>query len=553
MKKWIALLLALTVVFALAACGTQTTTNTPSPTNAPTETKTPVENNESLVDNSGEAKADAIVADTCRIAIESLSTLDLWGTNNGTEPLYEIYQMLFMTDSTGALFPVLADAGKGEFGGYDHEAGTGDYTVYIYDYITDHAGNKITASDVKWCYEHAKNSPDITTSGWDAFEGIDIVNDYEMVFRFSHEMNKTGELVNFFARQYIVSEKAYNESESKLTVDCCGTGPYKLEKFESGSAVTLVKNEDYWQKDELRSNYQLANVNKIVYTFIDDDSQQIIALQTGEVDIVSSVKSDNIAAFSDGYNVYQWIQKGLKIVAPNCSEESICGDLNMRLAIMYAIDVQGIAQLKGDAVLAATSLMASSFPEYDPAWETWENYQRVTDLDLVKDYLTKANYNGEEVRIFCEPTHSSDGEIIVNMLTAAGIKATLNPRERNALKEVKSDPAGWDLVIDRNAGNGSGSDQFNKFWAYSNSKTGETTQTFIKDDEWEALLQELRVKETATAENFTAWMQHAYDNAYGLPLYSDVNNIVFRDFIATVYRTDKNVLVPGAFTYNSVS
>ena len=48
-------------------------------------------------------------------------------------------------------------------------------------------------------------------------------------------------------------------------------------------------------------------------------------------------------------------------------------------------------------------------------------------------------------------------------------------------------------------------------------------------------------------------MQHAYDNAYGLPLYSDVNNIVFRDFIATVYRTDKNVLVPGAFTYNSVS
>lgn len=69
--------------------------------------------------------------------------------------------------------------------------------------------------------------------------------------------------------------------EAKYVV---GSGPYKLEKWETGQAITLTKNENYWNKPE-NPNY----VSKIVYKIIQDNSASIVAAKNKEVDLMAVI------------------------------------------------------------------------------------------------------------------------------------------------------------------------------------------------------------------------------------------------------------------------
>ena len=159
-KRLLALLLAGAMIFALAACGSQGsdnpgTSNEPSSNNssAPNESKEPEKVESSAVDLHDKGNIDnTIKRDSLTVGWNAPTSIAPWGTTNNVAGNYEVYEMLFETSADGEFFALLADASKGEFGGYDHEAGTGDYTVYIYDYIYDHQGNHITASDVAWSY-----------------------------------------------------------------------------------------------------------------------------------------------------------------------------------------------------------------------------------------------------------------------------------------------------------------------------------------------------------------------------------------------------------------
>ena len=253
------------------------------------------------------------------VAIQPQSTLSPWGTNTGFEYLQEVYEDLFEQDDSGDMYPVLADKSKGEFGGYDHKAGSGDYTVYLYDYIKDSAGNPITASDVKFSFEYQLNNA--TTSGWKKFQSVEVVDDTTCIFHFSSELTQIGELKNIWARCPIVSEAAFNASQSQFASDMCGTGPYMLESYASGASVVLVKNPNYWQTDaSLLTQRQQANADKITYDFIDEAAQQVIALETGSVDAVYNVSASNLADFQEGgsyadqFSIKEWLQTGVRYI-----------------------------------------------------------------------------------------------------------------------------------------------------------------------------------------------------------------------------------------------
>ena len=520
-------------------------------TEAVTKIDATAHNDEAVMTDEGNLN-NTYEAESLVYAILSRPTLNPWGTNNGSEFLPEVYECLFAAESDGTMIPIIADGTKGEFGGYDHEAGSGDYTVYIYDYVTDHQGNHITANDVKWSFEYQFEHE--ATSGWGAFKNVEVIDDTTCVFHFENELNQIGELKNVLARCYIISEKAWNDSASQLAADMCGTGPYKVKEYVSGSKLVLEKNTDYWQKDELMDQRQIANVKVLTYNFIDEAAQQVIALETGSVDVVASVATSSLKDFQEGgdynekFKIYTWTQTGQKYVMANCSSDSICNDLNLRLAMFYAIDPKGICSALGEGTaVPASALMSPVFSDYNPEWEEWDSYQNVTDYDLSKEYLEKSGYNGQEVRLICESVYSTAAEVIQSMLLNAGITVTITTYDKQTLLATKGQSEAWDLFIDQTAGD-SGVVMMSHLWNTSN--TGENrTENFIEDEEWQKQLELILTEEGHTKENIDAWMQHAFDQAYGMGLYSSLNNIVYRSDIETMIRTDKNVLLPGGFTY----
>ncbi len=79
------------------------------------------------------------------------------------------------------------------------------------------------------------------------------------------------------------------------------TAAYQVTECVDGSYYIVTKNENYWQKPELANYYAQQPVDKIKYNIITEGSQATIALQMGEVDMISSVKSSELGYFiSDG-------------------------------------------------------------------------------------------------------------------------------------------------------------------------------------------------------------------------------------------------------------
>ena len=56
-----------------------------------------------------------------------------------------------------------------------------------------------------------------------------------------------------------------------------GTGPFKLESWQIGDRLTLVRNEDYWDEEGK------AKLDKLIIRPISDNAARLQALQTGEI------------------------------------------------------------------------------------------------------------------------------------------------------------------------------------------------------------------------------------------------------------------------------
>ena len=110
-----------------------------------------------------------------------------------------------------------------------------------------------------------------------------------------------------------------------------GTGPYMLEKWETGQAITLVRNENYWDKANI-PNYPY----KIVYKIIQDNAASVVAAKNKEVDLMYVVVP------LDFYkNLANADEFGLKRVTPSLGwnhNNPLFSDKKVRWALSYLVD-----------------------------------------------------------------------------------------------------------------------------------------------------------------------------------------------------------------------
>lgn len=555
-KKILAAFLAAALALNMAACGSTQSTAQSGSQGASSEAGTPAI--QASVDLDDEANIDNTVErDSITIAWQAATTLAPWGTNNDTPGNYEVYEMLYECTATGERYGVLADESKGSFEpGCDHEEGTGVYTVYIYDYIKDHAGRSVTASDVAFSYNHQFTAE--TTSGWDDFVEAVALDDTTVQFTFTQEQNNLGWFDNFFCRCFIVNEESYNESASGLAADMCGTGPYKFVSYTSGSSLTIEKNEDYWQTDEsLRHQEQQANVGTITFSFISENAQRENGVVTGSLDMVQDMAYENATEFMEGgqhagmAQVYTYSQKFIYYLDPNCSEESPCSDVNLRKAIFYAIDQDGIIAALGGAYSRLYAYANDYYSDYSLVdWAGIDTYNSKTSVDpeVVQQYLDASSYNGEKLTLLIVSNYADTGTIIAAQLAAYGINVELLQVDNATANSTQADPTAWDLYFNMMAGDYNVQAWLHDF-AYANTADGTHTANFVADDEWNDLLNLCNTEDGHTAENMQAWWEMAAENAYCMGIYAGNSYHIAPNDCVYVRLGDKLRYLPGACCY----
>ncbi|MCD8337487.1 MAG: ABC transporter substrate-binding protein [Lachnospiraceae bacterium] len=482
------------------------------------------------------------------------TSIEPWGTDNNVPGNYEVYEMLFETSADGEFYALLADASRGEYGGYDHEEGSVEYRVYIYDYIYDHAGNHITASDIAYSYMYQYENA--TTSNWQTLVSVEAEDDTTVLFTFTEELNSLGALENFLSRCFIVSE---NNTEN-LTSSMCGTGPYKFVSYTSGSSLVIEKNEDYWQTDEsLRRQESQANVQTITYQFVDEGNSRETGLQSGALDMVYDMPLENIETFTDDgsygdqYSVYSYVQKFVYGLCLNCSEDMPTGDVNLRLAILNAIDQNGLITALGGTYTRLYAYATDYYSDYSYVdWASLDNYNTNdgADLEAAAEYLAASSYNGETLTVLTQSDYNDVATIIAAQLAAAGINATVKGVDQATQTSTLADSSAWDMMFGMMAG-----DYNVQVWSHgfdynSNGGTGTANGYFTVDDEWQELLELCNTAEGHTAENMLAWWQMCTDNGYAMGLYAGNNYDIVPEDCTYVCLSDRLNLLPGACCFD---
>lgn len=125
-----------------------------------------------------------------------------------------------------------------------------------------------------------------------------------------------------------------------------GTGPFILEDYVKGSALTFSKNPNYWATDEKYPENRLPYIDECRINIISDKSTRLAALRTGKLDIMYGITGKekiNLAKSNPELKSYMTYSES-KNIGMNYWAEPFT-DRNVRKALQMAMDLETIADM----------------------------------------------------------------------------------------------------------------------------------------------------------------------------------------------------------------
>lgn len=205
-----------------------------------------------------------------------------------------------------------------------------------------------------------------------------------------------------------------------------GTGPFKVVSWERDQEIVVERFDEYFGTP--------AKLQTVVYTVIPEAASRVIALETGEVDVIDKPTNEDLErleADTENFTVLRKPTISQRLFRFGCNDP-IISNTKVRQAIVYAIDRQAII----DALFTG-----SAYPSTAPLAPVTFGYSNLgeieQDLELAKSLLAEAGYpDGFDTKIVTTERYQNGielAEIISQQLAEIGINAEIEVWEWSAL------------------------------------------------------------------------------------------------------------------------
>ncbi len=187
--------------------------------------------------------------------------------------------------------------------------------------------------------------------------GIVAVNDETLVV---HLTEPTPYFVSLMAINFFmpVNQSSVESSNSWAVTPslAVSNGPFKLTAYTAGTGVTLVKNENYWDKEHV-------SITQINGSFISDSTISYAAYLNGSLDVIDQIPTDMFSSISlenqEFHAFSMLISYYIKINMDLPEFENV----KLRQALAYAIDRQAIVEMLGMGRIPSTGFLPDGFPD----------------------------------------------------------------------------------------------------------------------------------------------------------------------------------------------
>ena len=300
-----------------------------------------------------EAESASAGSGTLNIMLETpVESLDPQLATDGTsfEVIADYTDGLMQMDADGAAVPACAES-------YEVSEDGTTYTFHIREDAVWSNGDPVTANDFVFAWQRAVdpanaseysymlsdigqivNAAEIIAGEKDVSElGVTAVDDKTLEVQLNVPVSYFLSLM-YFPTYYPVNQAFFESCGDTFATSpetTLSNGAFVLTSYEpAATAFELVKNEGYYDADKV----QLAGLN---YQVIQDSQQALMSYQNGDLDTtllngeqVDQVKDDpEFTSVGAGYLWY---------ISPNIKEVPELANLNLRLAMTFALDRDSI-------------------------------------------------------------------------------------------------------------------------------------------------------------------------------------------------------------------
>jgi peptide/nickel transport system substrate-binding protein len=224
--------------------------------------------------------------------------------------------------------------------------------------------------------------------------------------------------------------KSYCEStgDTGLSQKPVGTGPYMLNEWKKGEYVSFKKNPYYWQSGKPKTD-------EIKFTIVSDDNTRMMQLQSGSIDINSSVPASlmGTAASSSKLAAKTYNSTMVYYVTLNTTKENL-KDAKVRQALEYATDKTALSK----TVTYGYGKKAISFiSESDPYFDKNLTDAHAYNIAKAKSLLAEAGKSNLTLNIMISSgsaLYQQIATVLKEQWAQAGITLNITQLDRTAVK-----------------------------------------------------------------------------------------------------------------------
>jgi peptide/nickel transport system substrate-binding protein len=401
-------------------------------------------------------------------------------------------------------------------------------------------GTDLNAQALKWNMQKQIDSKLYASVSY--YKSLDVIDDYTLSVPMTMSRNS---IFPAFAKyqNYMVSPTAYEKNGVDwLREHIVGTGAYLQTDFQRDVSFSAKRNPNYWDAGK-------PYLDTIKHVFVKDPMTQraLFASSSGQAVILNSTANPLTASqlAAQGYNIITQPADSMSLMPDSANADSPYSKIQVRQAVEYALDKEGIAKTFGLGFWkAATQPASPDAPAYVPTI-TGRKY----DVARAKALLTEAGYaDGFTTRIIALDTMDRN---VLQAIQAnlAAVKIKVEIEFITPAKQADYLAKGWKNALLWNATPFEGSILATIGYNFPPGRT--SRYTVLKDAPgWKAAYDEIGtgpiVPEKTSMQKAS---QVIYDDATFIPIYWESSLWVVSD---KVHDTGLGTRAPGSSASPSI-
>ena len=370
--------------------------------------------------------------------------------------------------------------------GVENADGTVTYTYTLRDGLTWSDGQPLTAKDFEFAWNRAASPALAADYGYmfevvkgyaemwadgapaDAKLAVTAVDDKTLEVTLNNAVSYWNELLAFPSYYPVREDVVANESWATDPASYVNNGAYTMTAWEHNSLITLTKNENYVDADQVK-------MDEINFYLSDDANNMLTNFQNGDWQLIDDVPTNEIASLKDQYPDEFHVdgQLGTYYVCWNVNEdilpagsglegaEAEAARAEIRNAISLLFDrnyiVESIAQggqvpASSFVAMGLTDADGSQFYQNAGSSADFDGYLNVAADALESNYNTAIetlkkyyDFDGEKFTNFPTMTylyntsegHKAIAEYLQSVLAGVGITMNLENQEWNTFLETR--------------------------------------------------------------------------------------------------------------------